>query len=74
MDQWVNRWHPLLYECATKVHQQTEPMTGKFQAGERLRFVNGQQRLDSLEFHNHSLFYDKVRSGIQAEVIVHHGQ
>jgi len=49
-------------------------MTGKFQAGEQLRFVNGQQRLDSLEFHNHSLFYDKVRSGIQAEVIVHHGQ
>ena len=51
-------------------------MTGKFQAGEQLRFVNGQQRLDSLEFHNHSLFYDKVRakSGIQAEVILHHGQ
>ena len=47
-------------------------MTGK--SGQQLRFMNGQQHLDSLEFHNHSLFYDKVqvRSGIQAEVIVHH--
>ena len=51
-------------------------MTGKFEAGQQLRFVNGQQRLDSLEFHNHPLFHDKVqvRSGMQAEGVVHHGQ
>jgi hypothetical protein len=51
-------------------------MTGKFEVGQQLSFVNGQQHLDSLQFHNHSLFYDEVqsKSSIQAEVIVHHGQ
>ena len=35
--------------------------------------MNGQEHLDSLQFHNHSLFYDKIqpKSGVEAEVIVH---
>ncbi|MGD0008725.1 MAG: hypothetical protein ABSE93_09305 [Terriglobia bacterium] len=47
-------------------------MTGKFEVGDQLRFVNGQQHLDSLQFHNHPLFHDKVqvRSGIPAEAVV----
>jgi hypothetical protein len=66
----------MLYEGTIKVHGQTEPMTGKFEVCEQLRFVNGQQHLNNLEFHNDPFFYNEVqpKSGIKPEVIAHDGQ
>jgi hypothetical protein len=50
----------LLDEHHIKIHGSTQSMSREFEAGQHLRFVNGEEHFDGLELHFHAISHKQV--------------